>query len=111
MSVDLAMGLMELAQHTTTLADSSSDGDGILYLLFLGPASGVLFYGAMMRRYRNHDKRFKYEHDSNSEMVNVQAYDRKVNHITGTRQRRIRGDNSNEPLKRLGANTTVYRRQ
>lgn len=111
MSFELAQSVFELAQHTAVLADSSSDSDGILWLLLLGPASGFVFYGAMMRRYRNHDKRFHYEHDSESEMASLQAYDHKVNKIVGTRSRRIQGDNSNDPLQRLGANTNVYRRQ
>lgn len=111
MSIDLAVGLIEVAQQTATLADSSGDSDGILYLLLLGPASGFVFYGAMMRKYRNHDKRFHYEHESTSEMVNVQSYDRKVDRVVGTRSTRIRGDNSGNPLQRLGSNTKVYRRQ
>lgn len=111
MSVELAMGLIEVAQHTAVLADSSSDGDGILYLLLLGPASGVIFYGAMMRRYRNYDKRFRYEHDSASEMVNVQTYDQRVDRIVGTRASRIQGGNSDDPLARLGANTKVFKRR
>lgn len=112
MSGDLVLRAFEIVQHTATLASSSDDGgDGLLYILLLGPASGFLFYGAMMRRYRNHDKRFRYEHDSDSEIGNVQSFDRKVDRLVGTRASRIRGDNSKDPLQRLGANTKVYRRQ
>ncbi|MDJ1372449.1 hypothetical protein [Gulosibacter molinativorax] len=113
-SADVTAGILALAQHTSTIAQSSSsssNNEGLLYLLLLGPASGFFFYGAMMRRYRNHDKRFHYEHDSSSEMVNVQEYDRRVSRITGTRARRIQGDNSRDPLQRLGSRTKVYRRQ
>ncbi|MGO1543857.1 MAG: hypothetical protein ACTHXA_05895 [Gulosibacter sp.] len=111
MGIELAFGLYEVGQHTATLADSSGDGEGILYLLLLGPASGFLFYGAMMRRYRNHDKRYEYEHRSDSEVFNLQSYDNKVDRIVGTRQSRIRGDNSKKPRERLGPNTKVFRRQ
>lgn len=108
MIYELAFALTETA-NTVTLANSSSDSDGILYLLLAGPAAGFIFYGAMMRRYRNHDKRYEYEHRSASEVDELQTYDQKVNRIVGTRSRRIQGANSNDPRQRLGANTTVYR--
>ncbi|SJM69911.1 hypothetical protein [Gulosibacter sp. 10] len=111
MSPDLLTVLFDTAQHlqSVPLADSSGDSENILYLLLAGPLAGVLFYGAKMRRYRNHDKRYEYEHKSASEVANLQSYDQKVNKIVGTRKRRIDGDNSRDPRERLGSNTQVHR--
>jgi hypothetical protein len=71
------------------------DGDAILFLLALGPASAAGFYWAIYRHYRNTDKSHAYERETAVEVLALtgQADDRKVGNVRGTRDKRIEGDN------------------
>lgn len=71
------------------------DGDTILFLLALGPASAVGFYWAIYRHYRNTDKSHAFEHETAVEVLTLTGAeaDRKVDEVRGTREARIRGDN------------------
>jgi len=71
------------------------DGDAILFLLALGPASAVGFYWLIYRHYRNTDKSHAYERETAVEVLALtgQEGDRKVDTVRGTRSKRIDGDN------------------
>lgn len=102
----------DAAEHAATYADmvlasgSSSNGDAV-YLLLLGPIAGIGFYTFIFLRYRNTDKRYEYEHRTSSEIGGPRGNDTKVNSIHGTSKKRIDGDNSRDPRRRLGPNTTM----
>jgi hypothetical protein len=69
------------------------DGDGILLLLALGPASAAGLYWALYRYYRNTDKSHAFERETTVDAKPVTGSDRKVGTNNGTRESRIRGDN------------------
>lgn len=71
------------------------DGDGILFLLALGPASAAGFYWAIYRHYRNTDKSHAYERETAVEVLALtgQQDDRRVDTVRDTRNKRIEGDN------------------
>jgi hypothetical protein len=71
------------------------DGDAILFLLALGPASAVGFYWVVHRHYRNTDKSHAFEHETAVEVLALRGVDsdRKVDEVRGTRSSRIQGDN------------------
>jgi hypothetical protein len=71
------------------------DGDAILFLLALGPASAVGFYWVVHRHYRNTDKSHAFEHETAVELLAQRGVDsdRKVDEVRGTRSSRIQGDN------------------
>ena len=71
------------------------DGDTILFLLALGPASAAGFYWAFYRHYRNTDKSHAFEHETRIEVLALGGMeaDRKVDEVRGTRAERIAGDN------------------
>jgi hypothetical protein len=79
------------------------DGDAILFMLALGPASAVGFYWTMHRHYRNTDKSHAFEHETAVEVLaltGVEA-DRKVDEIRETRSSRIQGDNVGNHRQRV----------
>jgi hypothetical protein len=69
------------------------DGDGVLFLLALGPAGAAGLYWALYRYYRNTDKSHAFEHETTVEAKPVTGSDHKVGTNNGTRESRIRGDN------------------
>lgn len=71
------------------------DSDAILFLLALGPASAVGFYWMVWRHYRNTDKSHAFERETavHAQPVTGAGQDQKVGTVTGTQERRIRGDN------------------
>ncbi len=79
------------------------DGDAVLFLLALGPASAVGFYWAMHRHYRNTDKSHAFEHETAVEVLALTGAeaDSKVNEVRGTRSPRIEGDNANNHRQRV----------
>ncbi len=79
------------------------DGEAILFLLALGPASAVGVYWAIYRHYRNTDKSHAFEHETAVEVLaltGVEA-DRKVDEIRGTRSPRIQGENAGDHRQRV----------
>jgi len=79
------------------------DGEAILFLLALGPASAIGVYWAIYRHYRNTDKSHAFEHETAVEVLaltGVEA-DRKVDEIRGTRSPRIQGDNVDNHRQRV----------
>lgn len=79
------------------------DGDAILFMLALGPASAVGFYWAMHRHYRNTDKSHAFEHETAVEVLALTGIeaDRKVDELRGTRAPRIQGDNVENHRQRV----------
>jgi len=69
-----------------------SDDSG-LWLLAAGPAGATALYWALYRYYRNTDKSHAFEHETTVDAKAVTGADRKVDTVTGTQERRIRGDN------------------
>lgn len=69
-----------------------SDDNG-LWLLLAGPAGATALYWTLYRYYRNTDKSHAYERETAIDAQPVTGSDRKVDTITGTQERRIRGDN------------------
>jgi hypothetical protein len=69
-----------------------SDGGG-LALLLLGPAGGTGLYWMLYRYYRNTDKSHDFEHETKIEAKPVSGDDAQVGEVTGTRNKRIDGDN------------------
>ncbi|WP_326537601.1 hypothetical protein [Pseudorhodoferax sp.] len=74
---------------------------GDLLLLLLGPAGGVGLYIAIYRHYRNTDKSHGYEHETQVEASPIQASDRRIDAIRGTREPGIRGRNSDHHRQRV----------
>ncbi len=79
------------------------DGDAILFLLAMGPASAAAFYWAIYRYYRNTDQSHAYERDTAVEVLALTGAeaDRKVDEVRGTRASRIQGDNVGQHRQRL----------
>ena len=79
------------------------DGDTILFLLALGPASAAGFYWAFYRHYRNTDKSHAFERETAVEVLALTGTDadRKVDEVRGTRDTRIQGDNVANHRQRL----------
>lgn len=62
-------------------------------VLLAGPAGAAALYWALYRYYRNTDKSHAFERETAVEAKPVTGTDRKVSTISGTRSRRISGDN------------------
>ncbi|MCW5610355.1 MAG: hypothetical protein KIS83_06685 [Rubrivivax sp.] len=79
------------------------DGDTILFLLALGPASAAGFYWLIYRHYRNTDKSHAFEHETAVEVLALTGAegDRKVDEVRGTRAARIQGDNVGNHRQRV----------
>ncbi|MGE6332804.1 hypothetical protein [Stenotrophomonas sp. NPDC077659] len=77
-----------------------SDDSG-LWLLAAGPAGAAALYWALYRYYRNTDKSHSFEHETAIDAKPVTGSDQRVDSITGTQERRVRGDNVYEYRKRV----------
>jgi hypothetical protein len=79
------------------------DAEAILFLLSLGPASAIGVYWAVYRHYRNTDKSHAFEHETTVEVLALAGGedDRKVDTVSGTRAKRIDGDNVAEHRRRV----------
>ncbi|AWH46385.1 hypothetical protein [Stenotrophomonas sp. ZAC14A_NAIMI4_1] len=77
-----------------------SDDSG-LWLLAAGPAGATALYWALYRYYRNTDKSHSFERETAIDAKPVTGSDRRVDSITGTQERRVRGDNVYEYRKRV----------
>lgn len=79
------------------------DGDGVLFLLALGPASAAGLYWMLYRYYRNTDKSHSFEHETHvvAQPIGGAESDRKVDEIRGTQETSIRGNNVNDYRRRV----------
>jgi hypothetical protein len=77
--------------------------DGSLALLLLGPAGGTGLYWMIYRYYRNTDKSHAFERETkiDAKPVTGMENDRKVDHITGSSETRIAGDNVHDYRERV----------
>lgn len=98
MSVDI------LLHASPVLLSSSSDSDGGatvgLILLVLPFVVGFLLYRAMYRRYRNHDKRYQFEHTTTAVRSNLRRWDTFTRENNRQRRSEIAGRNDDKPLER-----------
>jgi hypothetical protein len=77
------------------LQSSHSDGSGSPVLLLAGPVAGAALYGAVYRYYRNADKTDQFERETRIALKDaITGDDQKIDEVRGTRERRIKGDNS-----------------
>ena len=67
--------------------------DASLAILLMGPAGGAGLYWMLYRYYRNTDKSHAFERETAIVAKPVTGTDRKVDEVTGTREKRISGDN------------------
>ncbi len=79
------------------------DGDGVLILLAMGPASAAGLYWMLYRYYRNTDKSHGFEHETHivAQPISGAQADRKVDEIRGTQDTGIRGNNVNDYRRRV----------
>ena len=83
-------------------SSDSGSGSGELALLLAGPVSGTALYAAVYRYYRNADKRHAFESETSIALKNpIAEQEQKVDEVKGTRDRRIRGDNSRDFRSRV----------
>lgn len=75
--------------------------DAGLWLLLAGPTGATALYWTLYRYYRNTDKSHAFERETRVEAKPVTGSDRKVDTVTGTQERRIRGDNVGEYRTRV----------
>lgn len=85
----------------TIIASSSSEGEGLAFLIILPFVAATAVYTFIYKRYRNKDKRYMFEHVTDVHVENVDLHDEKVDHRTGLKSSHIRGDNSNNSLYRV----------
>lgn len=79
------------------------DNDSSLALLALGPAGAVAVYWMLYRYYRNTDKSYFFERETNvqAQPVTGTEADRKVDEIRGTQATEIRGNNVGDYRRRV----------
>jgi hypothetical protein len=86
-----------LLAHLVILQSTQSDGSGSPLLLLAGPAAGVALYGAVYRYYRNADKTHQFERETRIALKDrITGEEQQIDEVRGTRERRIRGDNSKD---------------
>lgn len=95
---DVLAHLIQLVPFDTS---SSSDDNGG-WLLLAGPIGAAAFYFGMWRYYRNTDKSNQFEKETAVELSNLVATDQKVGTNNRTRDRWVKGRNSNTPRVRVG---------
>lgn len=72
------------------------------YFLALLPLSGLLFYWRQMRRYRNKDASYQYEHSTRARVWNIQVADKFVGKVHATRHKHVVNyDQSSNPRRRV----------
>lgn len=83
------------------LAVTIADTDGSFAILAVPPGVAAAIYYFTYRYYRNQDKRYNYEHETETEMFNPQRFDSKVDHRKGLKKKRIAGHNSENHIARV----------
>jgi hypothetical protein len=77
----------------------NENSDLVVYAF--GPAASVAYYWFTYLRYRNTDKTDQYERETTVQAQPVEGTDTKVNTITGTEAREIRGRNESSYRQRV----------
>lgn len=84
-----------LLAHLVILQSTDGDGSGSPLFLLAGPVAGAALYGAIHRYYRNADKTDQFERETRIVLKDrITGDDQKIDEVRGTRERRIKGDNS-----------------
>ncbi|UEJ81990.1 hypothetical protein Bra3105_14205 [Brachybacterium halotolerans subsp. kimchii] len=87
------------------LADGGSSEGGLFALALpfvVGPAVFGAIYGGIYRYYRNKDKRFGFERETDIQVGNLQAFDHRVGDKNRQRSATMSGANQDDPLTRVG---------
>ena len=85
-----------------TYFHSGSSNTNPVYWLAALALTGFFFYHAQMRRYRNRDKSYQFEHKSRAHVWAVQRSDKFVTHIHGTRLDKVENySQSSDPRDRV----------
>lgn len=87
--------------NLTVMSNSSSVNEGVLAILAFPFVAAGGFYYAMYRRYRNHDKHYQYEQNTDIKVFNMQQSDVKIDSVRGVSNKKIKGDNSNSHRTRV----------
>jgi len=95
------LGLAALIVQLVPAVLAQASGDGVLWLLAVGPAGGAATYWAFYRYYRNTDKTHEFERDTIIEAQPVQGGEERVHHIARTRSSGIDGDNGEDYRRRV----------
>ena len=95
-----------LSTFAPIIADSTESGGGevAIFALF---ASGFIFYGAMIARYRNADKRHSHEAETSAEVANLQAIDTLIQRRTGLSNSTMSGANQNRVEGAMNQSSTT----
>ena len=106
MSADVAVaalsGLIQVMTHVASgLVQAAEDDGGGIWLLAAGPAGGAATYWAIYRYYRNNDKSHQFERDTLIEAEPVQGGEEKVDHISRTQKKNIKGENGDDHRARV----------
>jgi hypothetical protein len=72
-----------------------------LFAYATGPAASAAYYWLMYLRYRNTNKTQQYERETAVQAQPVEGNDARVNTITGTQAREIRGRNESNYRQRV----------
>jgi len=102
------ISLIDVLLNAPTVVAAASDDEGSpLFFLLLGPLAGFGFYSWIVLRYRNADKRHRFERETSSAIVDLKTFDQQVDAVRGVRNSQIPGANHRDSLQRLGNGTTV----
>lgn len=88
------------------IASSSSSDSSVGFLAIPFIVAAAIYY-FIYRFYRNHDKRYKYESETDTVVKDIQKFDQKFSHRTGLKNRKIQGDNSNNHTARVNRGSTT----
>ncbi|WP_062072110.1 hypothetical protein [Demequina sediminicola] len=91
---------MDLSTAQVILASSGDGGDlfFVAALAFAAPfVVGWYAHRQMYKRYRNQDKRYRYEHTTDATMEDLQRWDTFTHERRRLRNRTIEGENANSP--------------
>ncbi len=83
------------------LLAGGSDGDYPFAILAAGPVAGILVYLGIYSRYRNKDKRYRFESESKVEVGNMMTRDAKIQHRRRVSGSRMGGANESRHLERV----------
>ena len=96
--------LLQLTADPGTSVLLADSGDGVIGLAFpfiAGPAVFAAVYGGIYRRYRNTDKRHKFESETEVAVGNLKTGDRKIGENNRQSSRRMSGANQDDHLERV----------
>ncbi len=79
---------------------AASQSNGELFLL-AGPGGAALLYFTLWRYYRNTDKSHSFERETRIQAQPITGGDGKVSEVTGTRSKRIDGENGADHRERV----------